>query len=98
VPLTMEMALRDGAAALRDRADRVERSIAADAPHSFVRQPGSGMNFCGLPGCSRTIAEHEAGWTDPNDETRSRIAAWRRSADALEAFAMARELPKRSRV
>ena len=98
MPMTMEMALRDGVAALRDRAERVERSIAADAPHAFVRQVGSGMNFCGVAGCSRTIAEHETGWADPHDETRSRIAAWRRSADALEAFALARELPGASRV
>jgi hypothetical protein len=62
--MTMEMALRDGAAALRDRADRREREL--------DESPGR-----------------------PQDESRDRIKAWRQSADALEAFALARELPER---
>lgn len=40
----------------------------ADVPHAYVRVPGTGMNFCGVRGCKRTIAEHD-GWMESYQDT-----------------------------
>jgi len=41
----------------------IEGEAPADIPHAYVRVPGTGMNFCGVRGCKRTIAEHD-GWVE----------------------------------
>jgi hypothetical protein len=60
-----EVRFLEGYAVVSDEAEYALRRLLAPAlyPHDFVPQPGTGMNFCGVPGCGRTIAQHE-GWTN----------------------------------
>lgn len=59
-----EVRFVEGYAVVSDDAEAELRKMLAPAlyPHAFVPQPGTGMNFCGVPGCGRTIKQHER-WT-----------------------------------